>query len=315
MCSVLVVAIHAGPLKEYGKLPGFIASQYLPRIAVPFFFATAGYYFIKEQNSEKRNTEQYVLRLLKLYLIWTVFYLLVGINRALQTNGDVGKIFKQLFSDFLFVGSVTHLWFFPAIIISVIITSIAKKTNILNRLPWIAIALYLIGCLGNSYSSIGKQIPILAKLYTYRHFTTIRRILMMGLPFFTMGYFLSIRSFYDYTLKRIRVLLPLSIVLWTVEIIAIRRFSLGSNIIITPFLYVMLLMVLVRLLYGQRGKYGTLAGYSKIAANFMYYAHPFFMSLVTAPRTLRFLIVIVYSLIGGFVIYKANSKTLNRLVM
>ncbi|HHT15164.1 MAG TPA: acyltransferase [Clostridiales bacterium] len=315
VCALLVVAIHAHPFTDVHPLLGNLATNVIPRIAVPFFFAAAGYYFIKSLRTGRGKVAQYVLRLLLLYIIWTVFYLLIDINHAVQTGRSVIRLFRRLWERFFFIGSVSHLWFFPAIIISALITAVSHKLKLLRFLPWAALAVYLFGCLCTSYSALARQIPVLKVTIQHPDFNIYRRIFMMGLPFFTMGYYLGIEGFYKKSIAHIRLLLPFSVFLWALEVFLIRYFQLGSNIIITPFLYPMLMMVLVRLLYGPHGQYGKAAAFCRIAANFTYYAHPYFMTLVKAGSTTLYLFACACSLVGGFIIYKANSKILNRLVM
>lgn len=44
--SVLIVALHTSPFVEYNAVASYFFSQVLSRLAVPFFAAVAGYYFL-----------------------------------------------------------------------------------------------------------------------------------------------------------------------------------------------------------------------------------------------------------------------------
>lgn len=46
LCAVMVVAIHTSPLSELGDGAAYLFQEIVPRIAVPFFFAAAGYFYI-----------------------------------------------------------------------------------------------------------------------------------------------------------------------------------------------------------------------------------------------------------------------------
>lgn len=37
LCSVMVVAVHTHPLEEFSQMLGFVATDIIPSIAVPFF--------------------------------------------------------------------------------------------------------------------------------------------------------------------------------------------------------------------------------------------------------------------------------------
>lgn len=55
LCAVMVIAIHTHPFSEVNEELGYLCTQVLPRIAVPFFFAIAGYFYIQkiEKNQNR----------------------------------------------------------------------------------------------------------------------------------------------------------------------------------------------------------------------------------------------------------------------
>ena len=53
-CAVLVVAIHTSPFMDQNNKLGFISTQVIPRIAVPFFFIVSGYYYIQNLEQGKK---------------------------------------------------------------------------------------------------------------------------------------------------------------------------------------------------------------------------------------------------------------------
>ena len=63
ICAVMVIAIHTNPFLDASKKLGYIFSQIVPRIGVPFFFAVAGYFYIQKQSagraaSQRQETER-----------------------------------------------------------------------------------------------------------------------------------------------------------------------------------------------------------------------------------------------------------------
>ena len=53
VCAVLVIAIHTRPFNEINTTLSYLASDVIPRIGVPFFFITSGYFYIRRlQNGE-----------------------------------------------------------------------------------------------------------------------------------------------------------------------------------------------------------------------------------------------------------------------
>lgn len=55
ICAILVVAVHATPFTEINSTIAYIFEAILPRIAVPFFFAISGYYYIKKITKDSVN--------------------------------------------------------------------------------------------------------------------------------------------------------------------------------------------------------------------------------------------------------------------
>ena len=47
ICAIMVVAIHSSPFTDINKDLGYIFTEIVPQIAVPFFFITSGYFYIK----------------------------------------------------------------------------------------------------------------------------------------------------------------------------------------------------------------------------------------------------------------------------
>lgn len=71
----MVVAIHAHPFCELGVNADFFFSTLLPRIAVPFFFAASGYFYIKKlESGAERCFSQYLKRIVTTYALWSVIY-------------------------------------------------------------------------------------------------------------------------------------------------------------------------------------------------------------------------------------------------
>ena len=92
LCAILVVMIH---IKPFGKtvshsLPAYLnfgATNYLARIAVPFFFVSAGFLLFRKVTLEHFNYERpknYMIRMLRLYAIWSLIFFPISLRRFLQ---------------------------------------------------------------------------------------------------------------------------------------------------------------------------------------------------------------------------------------
>lgn len=173
VCALLVVTLHIYPLSSY---PGIFA-QYInfglqkciARIAVPFYFTSAGFFLFQKIDIEKFDksiTKKYIIKLLCLLGIWRLL---------------------------LFVGKTHHLWYMNALIVSVcIVNGLSPKKISFRKLIVVAILFYCIGLIGDSYyglirplldsSVIGYPIKVYNKI-----FGTTRNGFFMGFPFLLLG--------------------------------------------------------------------------------------------------------------------------------
>ena len=194
--ALLVVCIHTYPLYEVSPLLNTYFIQTICRIAVPFFFTTSGFFFFRKwsesEDVNKENLVNYVLRLLKIYLIWTVIYLP-------YTIWDYSHAGFSLFSlvsyarDFLLNGSYYHLWFLPALMLATVIVSFMyQKKGMINTVKYCLI-LYVIGYFINVYAPVWEQIPVISFFYSFfiKAFTTARNGIFFGPLFVSMGLLLS----------------------------------------------------------------------------------------------------------------------------
>ena len=92
--------------------------QTICRIAVPFFFTTSGFFFFRKYGDDSeentKNLRKYLMRLLKIYLIWTVIYLPYTIWDQYQAGFSILGVFSYI-RDFFLNGSYYHLWFYEIV--------------------------------------------------------------------------------------------------------------------------------------------------------------------------------------------------------
>lgn len=78
VCAIMVIMIHTRPLEEFNVQLGFFTSNIIPRIAVPFFFAVSGYFYIQKLEKKEKVFVNYIIGLIKIYFIWSVIYFIVA---------------------------------------------------------------------------------------------------------------------------------------------------------------------------------------------------------------------------------------------
>ncbi|WP_049928878.1 acyltransferase [Halopiger goleimassiliensis] len=172
IAMVFVVAIHADPFRgigTYGNAANFVIES-TGRFAVPFFFVTAGYLFAaKRSRTDGRYVSKYVTRVTSLYGRALVVYapialvlaagMAVGsergvanavIERGLEAASPLGLVY---YGDSV----AFHLWFLPALVISIALVYAFVATEKTRYLLPVAIAFHAVGILGET---TGVHVPL-----------------------------------------------------------------------------------------------------------------------------------------------------------
>lgn len=323
----MVVAIHTHPLEEFGKTLGFIATDIIPCIAVPFFFATSGYFYLSKLEQDTRLCVKYIKRLLFRYAVWSLPYIGIRVLQMIGHESTLG-IIKICCFEFFVSGSFYHFWFFPALFISVLLGTLMFRSKRV-MIP-ISICCYAIGVMGCAYTKIAEQIPILRFVYASQNFTIIRKILLMGFPFFVLGY-----CIYTIREKKLikeknkllwtfhnnpKLLWIISLTIWLIEIGIVLSLGIADNIIITFGLYAFVASTLNLLISYPLKEYRVVASNCRILSNVCYYIHPLILfSLRTLlglelSQTSMFILVVLISSFCGFCLQRISIKVVHELI-
>lgn len=323
ICAIMVVSIHTGPLSELGYNWWYLTVQVIPRIGVPFFFCTMGYYYIGSLLKGKYRFWETMKRLLVTYGIWSIIYYMSDIKQVLNGSVSLGGFLINCFRQFLIYGSREHFWFFPAAFFSIIVATVFMKMGKLHWLAGLSVVAYVLGLLGCSYYGIGNQIPVISAFINFSQYDLIRRIVLMGMPFFMMGYFLQ-----QVNLDKIKneiciVLEVIYLVGFLAEIVFVNRAQIQVNVYLTMFLYLLLFNTMLLLLKNPYEQYGESASITRDLSNFMYYSHPLFMIWINAIMTFLvgrnatgtelFLLAVISTGSIGYLLHRVNNKCLNKL--
>ena len=323
ICAIMVVSIHTGPLVEFGDNWHYVAAQVLPRIGVPFFFCTCGYYYIGSLLKGQYKFWQTMKRLLITYGLWSIIYYMPDVKNVLNGSASLSGFFINCLRQFVIYGSREHFWFFPAIFFSITAATLFAKIGKLSWLAGASVVAYILGLLGCSYYGIGNQIPFITLLINSSRYDLIRRIVLMGFPFFMVGYFLQKVNLSRISNRGIGILEGIFTAGFLLEIILVNKLQIQVNIYITVFLYLLLFNTMLLLLKNPCGQYGKIASVTRDMANFMYYSHPLFMLGINkmmsyligrnATGTEMFLLTVVSTGSIGYLLHKADNKYLNKL--
>jgi peptidoglycan/LPS O-acetylase OafA/YrhL len=95
-----VVVIHVFPLDGF---TGYFIIDNIARFAVPFFFAASRYFFAQkmlQKNASFSYLKKYVIKLVKIYLVWLIFYALYDVLVIFLKGNEIQENINQYFDKF-----------------------------------------------------------------------------------------------------------------------------------------------------------------------------------------------------------------------
>ncbi len=171
--ACLVVAIHTSPLETVSPEGDFFLTRILARVAVPFFFMVTGQFvlsdYLKEDGALKKRAKAaaplwgYLQKAALLYGAAILLYLPLGIYAGHYKELNVGTAFRML----LFDGTFYHLWYFPGLILGILLLMVLGRFCSVKVTGIVVSLLYLLGLLGDSYWGLTSQIPGAADVYEW----------------------------------------------------------------------------------------------------------------------------------------------------
>ncbi|MBP5492130.1 MAG: acyltransferase [Clostridiales bacterium] len=248
-CAILVVIIHIPP---FGKQEASTAAHFLnlffqnflALFAVPFFFLASGFFVFRKDRSEGDfgYARKYILRLLRIYLIWSVIYFPFFFTRIWEEQGTIPKAILKYIRLSIFAGSYDHLWYLTALIFSVALIALLLHLKASPKAILIcASVFYLFGLLGQSWHGLLTPLQTSAPsvydaLESFRTFiSTTRDGLFEGFLFVSFGMFIA-REEVKLKTKEAGMLCFLSVLLMVLEILFVHHFHLAFRTDIYLFL-------------------------------------------------------------------------------
>jgi surface polysaccharide O-acyltransferase-like enzyme len=288
ICAIFVVIIHAPPLLSYNETANFILVEIIARIAVPFFFVCAGYFFFRKINIQNGKIEiniknfkplkKFIKHLLTIYAFWTVFYLIWWVS--LWYNGGyltLANMKGYVFSIFL-SGSYYHLWYIVALIYGMVFTFFLLRNVKVKLVIVMAAIFYLIGTYTYSYTWITSDnylIDLFIKFYGFLGSISVG--LFRAFPYLIMGLVFS--------KYKIKIPLPLSAILSVIcfLLMGLEVWFLKSSGNSSRFSYVLLTGVTLFFIFNTvskiKLKYKPLYPLLRKLSSIIYFVHPMFINI------------------------------------
>ena len=210
--AILIIMLHLRPFIDSSNELDFVFNNIITRICVPIFFVITGYFVAIKEKSNPTYIDSYIKKTISLYLVWSIIYLIFLICVGIKYIPVITKFIFSLnipipvliigiliFSPialtvaFLYTGIYYHLWYFPAIIFSLILLQKWKQNHKIKPLLIISFILLLFGATETYYGVFPSSIQKLLSCYYYIFFTT-RNFLFFGLFYVVLGYFMGLKE-------------------------------------------------------------------------------------------------------------------------
>ena len=293
LCSFLVIAIHIVPLTSVHWILNFAVVNYVARLAVPFFFTVTGFLVFRKidiKNIDYSVIYRHILKLLKLYIIWSLIYFPFALKDSLGASFSPKDIVYALifwFRNFLFSGSYYHLWYLNGIIVALSMICIALKLKLKpHTILLTGLILYIIGLLGDSYYGLTKpllmhpQIGFIFRIYKII-FSTTRNGIFDGFVFVSLGMVIAVVPRKMSLLKSILGFI-ISLLFLGVEVLVLFKF----NLMLDSNMYIMLLPSVYFMLYAVLGinlKNNTVYKELRILSSLIYFIHILIYTVFVEP--------------------------------
>lgn len=295
VCAILIIFLHVHtPYQEY-ILP-------LTRCAVPCFFIISGFLIYSDDKINFENRlKRGVRRIIGIFIWSTAIFMIVKFVFAIHDN-DFSFLSLRAFVDFILFNENPfgfHLWYISAYLYTLIIVLILSKKNKMKYIYWAIPFLLLFDlCLGK-YSIVlwHREFPVII----------VRNFLCVGIPYFSIGLFLSQRHEYLSKVNILRTLTFGGVILFSVSSIIENRIlvNVGMNAtrdhyISTTFMAVSMFLLFTT--YKQKTP-NLLSRMGEKDSLYIYIFHPLFMYFFnTVNKYLPDLWQIIYLYVSPIVI-------------
>lgn len=207
--SILIIILHLRPFLNFSNELDLAFNNIITRICVPIFFIITGYFVAKKEKNNPNYIKDYIRKTIPLYLIWSLIYIPIIIATVIQYLPAISNYISQfnlplyyliplliiaipiaIIMTLLYTGTYYHLWYFPAIICSLLVLKKWKQKNNIKCLLLISFLLLLFGATETYYGVLPLSIKELLSYY-YNIFFTTRNFLFFGLFYVVLGYYMG----------------------------------------------------------------------------------------------------------------------------
>ena len=209
LSSIIIIVLHARPFFPVSYEIDMAINNIIGRICVPFFFFISGYFAAKQEQKKPDYIRSYIRSMIPVYLLWSAVYLpwslslaapyiqqvsgllcTIGLPTAIQNLLLLLLVPLAVIVALLYSGVYYHLWYFPALLLSMLVLRWWKRKYSLRGLLTVSFVLLLFGATETYYGFCGQFFQSLLHYY-YAVFFTTRNFLFFALFYVTLGYWMG----------------------------------------------------------------------------------------------------------------------------
>lgn len=209
LSSIIIIVLHVRPFFTVSYEIDMAINNIIGRICVPFFFFISGYFAAKQEQKKPDYIRSYIRSMIPVYLLWSAVYLpwslslaapyiqqvsgllcTIGLPTAIQNLLLLLLVPLAVIVALLYSGVYYHLWYFPALLLSMLVLRWWKRKYPLRGLLTVSFVLLLFGATETYYGFCGQFFQSLLHYY-YAVFFTTRNFLFFALFYVTLGYWMG----------------------------------------------------------------------------------------------------------------------------
>ena len=295
--SILIIGIHTNLFVDINDTLNFAFVDIVCRLAVPFFAVCSGYFLSKslaKNEFRAKPIKKQEWKMIKLYALWTLLYLLYSIPTWIKTGWMSFGAFKDYALATVTQGCHYHLWYLISLIYALPLFYLCVRF-IKNRklLFALMIALYIIKAISYGYA---RWLPTFIQTIfgIGGKFSALFDAVFLLLPLLLLGFFISQEKI---SLKFSLVGFIVSFSLLTVEAFTLKAFgqeSVSFIFMTLPTAY-FLFSLISQINWKLNGRVCTVLGASSLI---IYCFHPMIVGLffdIVPSSILLFVITTIIS--------------------
>lgn len=196
VCFCLVVVLHLVSSAMLTAFEPSIAVDAVTRVAVPVFFMITGYLMAARPRPAGDVIALYARRLGLAFLFWVgVYYLINWLVLPLDQRDHRGWHLYEEIGDLLLSGGIAyHLWFLPALFLSVALFRLALAAFGVRVALLISAALFVIGLIIGPYGVDSGANHLVGQVLSHPANFTARNGPFFGTAFVALGYVIARRD-------------------------------------------------------------------------------------------------------------------------